>query len=73
MQITGNDNRGTNDTPFGFVYFDDHTRVIYADGIGVTPFRGSHWEPATNEHAECALTYLKDKFPAGNWFVKVGD
>jgi hypothetical protein len=45
------DNRGDKDEPFGFVYFDDGTRLVYALGK-------LHSETAPIELRELAVEYL---------------
>jgi hypothetical protein len=60
------DNRGDLDYPFGYVYFDDGTRVWYAPGVGESREEmgvdwQSHWFPerATNGHIQQAREFLK--------------
>ncbi len=61
VRVTGHDNRGDENIQFGFVYFDDGTRVGYATDI---PYRPPVWQTlgweATPEHVRLATEYLTD-------------
>jgi hypothetical protein len=76
LEPIGHDNRGFNNdespdfdpreaTMFGFVYFNDDRRVVYATGSGVTGGTGG-WEPITPTHVRLAKQYLDSKFPGWN-------
>lgn len=59
------DNRGTEDVPYGFVYFTDGMRVAYtgnrnADGMTyeITDTSGG-WGPVTEIHRRMAREYLE--------------
>jgi hypothetical protein len=56
MNVTGYDNRGTTEVPFGFVYFDDGRRVVYTSD-GVSNGTGG-WDPITPAHNAAAAAYL---------------
>lgn len=56
LTVTGTDNRGTDEVPYGFVYFSDGKRVVYS-GTDVHEGTGG-WEPVTEEHRELAREYL---------------
>lgn len=66
LNITHHDTRGTEDVPFGFVYFNDNSRVIYANGK-VRIYQGPYWEPARFTHVNKAIQYLKKQFPKIVW------
>lgn len=56
------ENRGGDDAKYGYVYFNDETRVGFA--IGLDDTRGSHglfsgnWGGNTNEHFKAAIAAL---------------
>jgi len=66
LKIEKHDNRGTEEYPFGYVYFDDGTRLSYAphtsglsNPLGLFPSKG--WGPVRNDHYEVATAYLTEK------------
>lgn len=63
MKITGLDNRGDGQHPFGFVYFDDGSRVTYASDIGIEIHGGPYWNQSTAKHVEMASIYLQGVYP----------
>lgn len=66
MKIRYAENRGTAEVPFGFVYFDDETRVLYADIEGallVEPHEGPYWTPSGPRHVAAAQEFLIEQFP----------
>lgn len=62
LHIIEHENRGSKDVPFGFVYFSDDTRVLYAllpeNPEGVQSSGGQNWPPVTRVHVRLAQTYL---------------
>lgn len=60
------DNRGTRETPYGFVYFrDGEHRVVYAKGLG--EFNGvslgtGGWPPVTMEYVQEAQRFLEAEY-----------
>lgn len=71
MNVIGHDNRGTVDVPFGFVYFDDNSRVIYASNAGIHTCQGPYWKSSTHMHVNKAKAYLARKFPSA-YFGEMG-
>jgi hypothetical protein len=64
MEVTSIENRSGDDSyPFGFVYFDDETRVVYATKTGVHTFQGPYWKPSTAKHVAKAKAALAKEFP----------
>ena len=60
LRVKSWENRGTKKIPWGFVYFNDGNRVVFADGN----VRPSNWAAVTNQHlrlAKEALTTEKVK------------
>lgn len=57
LQVTDSDNRGTQEVPFGFVYFSDDRRVAYT-GSGVVADATGGWGPVTSDHVRLAEQYL---------------
>lgn len=63
LQVESHDNRGTDEVPYGFVYFNDNKRVSYAahpdtaGGPRVTGGTGG-WSPITRTHVRLATNYL---------------
>lgn len=63
LKITHHDNRGSEDAPFGYVYFTDGTRLAFAphtsglsNPLGLFPSKG--WGPVNKAHYEVATAYL---------------
>ena len=60
--ITEWDNRGTQEVPFGFIYFNDGSRIGYAEGTGM------FFSPDLNApHRQMALDLLRKHFPDKEW------
>jgi hypothetical protein len=57
IEVTGYDNRGSQDVPFGYVYFADGTRVCYAQG---DVWEGN-WGSVANEHFIAAAAFLAER------------
>lgn len=58
LEVTYHDNRGTEDEPFGFLYFNDGRRMAY--GLGkLHPDATGGWEPLTTRHVQPALVYAR--------------
>lgn len=55
LQATSHDNRGSDEVPFGFVYFNDDRRVAYAHKV---TFGTGGWPRVTAEHVRLAQQYL---------------
>lgn len=66
MEITEIDNRGTDEVPFGFVYFKDGTRIAYSKLDSKWEFSGSgsnfHRSP-TIRHELAAKEHLEQHGP----------
>lgn len=65
VKAVEHDNRGDVEHPYGFVYFDDGRRVVYAKGLG--EFEGvssgtGGWQAVTNVHITEAQRYLKEVY-----------
>jgi hypothetical protein len=63
IKVLDVDNRGSDTSPYGWVYFSDDTRVGFGsgDGPGTYGLFAGTWGPATDLHytlAEQALTEL---------------
>lgn len=65
LAITHHENRGTPDCPYGFVYFNDGSRLGYADVAenkadkGLFATRPGVWDTAgSSEHFKMAYEYL---------------
>ena len=58
LRVMAADNRGTAEVPFGYIYFNDNTRINYSADI----LNGN-----TVEHIELAIEYLKERFPEVKW------
>lgn len=56
MKVTQCENRGSFDVPFGFVYFDDNTRVGFSRDEGVWP---ANWGGNTARHLSLAAEALR--------------
>lgn len=65
--VEGVDNRGTEEVPFGFVYFKD-TRIGFASLHGV--FKSNGWG-STNRHLVATIEHLKTLFPNFDWNISV--
>lgn len=64
--VTGVDNRGTDDFPYGFVYFSDHNRLAFGDvrdGIGAFGLFESNWGPVGIPYYRLAIDALTELFP----------
>ncbi len=69
LKATHHDNRGDNEVPYGYVYFDDGTRVGYANILenehdnGIFPTHDSVWWKAATDtkHFRMAAEYLRDQ------------
>lgn len=63
LHVESHDNQGTDETPWGFVYFNDNKRVAYVasanapGGPRVTASTGG-WPPITPSHTRLAREYL---------------
>lgn len=61
MDIIGIDNRGSDEAPFGYVYFGDHYRVGYTGGAAIAVFGGGDaWPEPTRGHLDAAREYLRE-------------
>jgi hypothetical protein len=65
IKVTHHDNRGDEEAPYGYVYFDDGTRLAYAphtSGMGnpLGLFPGG-WGAVRSEHYSLANDYLTEK------------
>lgn len=60
LQATSHDNRGDHETTFGFVYFNDDTRILYTGREGAHPGVTGGWAPITSAHVEAADRYLNE-------------
>jgi len=63
------DNRGDASVPYGFVYFNDETRCVYAKGAefdGVSTGTGG-WPAITMKHVHEAQRFLAEKLGEG-WY-----
>lgn len=58
LRVINHDNRGDDRVPFGFVYFNDHTRVGYTGTKGADASMTGGWETVTPDHVEVADRYL---------------
>lgn len=71
LEATEADNRGTDDVPYGFVYFSDGLRVAYTgnrvgDEYGTTMTyeitdTSGGWGPVTETHRRLAGAYLRNQ------------
>lgn len=61
LHVINHDNRGTVEVPFGFVYFNDHTRVGYTGTKGADATLTGGWETVTPDHVEVADRYLYEQ------------
>jgi hypothetical protein len=66
IEVSGFDNRGDNEFPFGFVYFTDGSRVGFAV-TALTPDRcllwneqGGYWTKSGLQHLNAARAHLTD-------------
>ncbi len=57
LKVTSYENRGTKAVPFGYVYFNDDTRMGFAQDRGVFV---ANWGGGTSRHVEMALAALKE-------------
>lgn len=60
LKVTGRDNRGGSDDPaeqYGFVYFNDESRLAYTSDEGVTDVTGG-WGEVTSTHMQLARRFL---------------
>lgn len=61
LKVTNHDNRGDADHPYGFVYFNDNTRVGYTSDEVFPTHRGV-WEATEDpHHFALAREYLREK------------
>jgi hypothetical protein len=58
-RVADYENRGGSEVAYGFVYFEDGTRVAYTSLDGVVQDATGGWEPVTERHAKAAASYLK--------------
>lgn len=58
-KVADHENRGNSEVAYGFVYFEDGTRVAYTSLDGVAADATGGWEPITDRHADAATTYLR--------------
>lgn len=63
IKVTSIDNRGTHAVPFGYVYFDDDTRVSYAFREGIIMIMNGNWGGNTQEHKRVAKSAILKEFP----------
>lgn len=67
MKAVEHDNRGDATHPYGFVYFDDGKRCVYAKGVGehdgVSTGTGD-WEAVSMAHVKEAQHYLAEVYGA---------
>lgn len=65
MKAVEHDNRGDDTHPYGFVYFDDDRRVVYAKDLGehdgVSTGTGG-WPAVTMAHVKEAQRYLAEVY-----------
>lgn len=67
IKVAYRDNRGDEETQFGFVYFSDGTRIGYAPGAvtdRIPDFPGlfpGNWGGNTDTHFRLATEYLTEK------------
>lgn len=61
LAVTGHDNRGTEDVPYGFVYFNDDRRVAYTSEHGVVERATGGWGVVSAAHVKAAKDYLKSE------------
>lgn len=68
MKIETIDKRGTEELPFGYIYFSDGSRTGFASAYGPTAgeilweLTGSdseHWKPISVAHQKLALQHLR--------------
>lgn len=57
LAITHAENRGSKEVPFGFIYFNDDLRVLYADG----KLRDTNWGEVTEQHYRMAKEFLREQ------------
>lgn len=67
LKVESIDNRGDNEVPYGFVYFSDNARVVYAYTPGGET-HGAHkesggWGPVTDTHVRLANKALAERYP----------
>lgn len=62
LVVTGGDNRGDAEVPFGYLYFSDDYRAGYAliDGEWSVVGGGNYWPQPTALHIKVATDYLKE-------------
>lgn len=68
LKVTHHDNRGDQEVPYGFVYFNDDSRLGYPEmengaAIPNSLFK-TNWEnrnPTTSHHKKLARKHLKDQ------------
>lgn len=56
LKVENMDNRGGDEVSYGFIYFNDGTRIVYADRTVHDGTGG--WDPITREHRELAQKHL---------------
>lgn len=67
MKVTRMENRGDTEYPFGFVYFDDGTRIGYAPGAVLDRIPGfpglfpGAWGGNTDKHFKLASEFLTER------------
>lgn len=59
LEVLEHDNRGSEDEPYGFLYFNDGCRMAYALGK-LHPDATGGWEPLSTRHVQPALEYAKE-------------
>lgn len=69
LAVRYHDNRGDDEYPYGFVYFNDDTRVGYTSDAGVFPTQPGLYK-ATDDpaHLEMARAYLREHGVPGNYY-----
>jgi hypothetical protein len=59
LMVTGHENRGDAEVAFGFVYFNDDSRVAYSTPQGVVADATGGWAAVTDTHVRLAEEYLR--------------
>jgi hypothetical protein len=69
VEIDYAENRGTDEIPFGFVYFTNETRAIFAAGIENNRVKEANWGPVSIATLRKAVEFLKKEYPGHDWKV----
>lgn len=67
LAVSAVDNRGTDDIPFGYILFNDHSRIGYASGEPAGRLIPGDWGGNTDDHIDLAYAALRDKYPSRRW------